>query len=75
MEYLIANLSEWEKINTNSLVNVGSDVKHINKNLYKHYRLTKYLVKDIINVPMVLRWVHPITHYYTQLLAFNSNLH
>ncbi|NP_001155553.1 uncharacterized protein LOC100162856 [Acyrthosiphon pisum] len=47
MEHLIANLNAW---NNNQSVNVGC-----NKDLNRSYKLTKYFVQRIINVPQKLR--------------------
>lgn len=64
MEFLIANLDEWDIRNNELLSNIGGDVEDYDLNLNKHYILNKYLVDDIKNVPMEMRWLNLIIHYY-----------
>ncbi|KAL4089626.1 hypothetical protein QTP88_024636 [Uroleucon formosanum] len=64
MEFLIANLDEWDIRNNELLSNIGGDVEDYDLNLNKHYILNKYLVDDIKNVPMEIRWLNLIIHYY-----------
>jgi len=67
MDFLIANLSAWDERNTDHWLNVGYDLEYEYRYMNKHYVLVKYLVDDIIKVPMTIRCLYLIIYYYINI--------
>lgn len=70
MDFLIANLSQWDKRNTDHWFDVGFgyDTEYENRSKNKHYILNEYLVNDIINVPIANRCLYLIIQYLFNII-------